>query len=171
MGLPQRGPVLVQEYWKEIPRGSLAWAIAEVPITDQHHADLSSVLAQLGGGFTLVASVKPGASGADLRAVAVAPNDEAAKSLTESVGTLLALFKAIEGESHPGGSDPDVKALVSSIEVIQQGNRAVLSASAPYAFLRKAVAQSPATAMPSLAPGGAAPPSTENSQKMRSPRK
>jgi hypothetical protein len=40
------------------------------------------------------------------------------------------------------GTDPDVKSFFESIEVKQEGDRAVLNAALPFGFLRKMLAES-----------------------------
>ena len=40
------------------------------------------------------------------------------------------------------GTDPDVKAFFESIQIKQEGDRAILNAAMPYGFLRKMLAES-----------------------------
>ena len=137
-GLPQRGPAMVQEFRSQIPLTAVAWTIARIkpgenPIMQKIYSPT------WGAGFTLVAAVAPSLTNGSiqLKANAMAGNDEAAKQLADNVSTLISLYQAIESSAQQGGGDPDVKAFVDSVKVEQQKDKAVLTATLPPAFLKK----------------------------------
>jgi hypothetical protein len=137
-GLPQRGPAMVQEFRNQIPLTAVAWTIARIkpgnnPIMQKIYSPTWGV------GFTLVAAVAPslGNGSIQLKASAIAGNEEAAKQLTDNFSTLISLYQAIESSAQQGGGDPDVKAFVDSVKVEQQKDRAVLTATVPDGFLKK----------------------------------
>ncbi len=137
-GLPQRGPAMVQEFRSQLPLTAVAWTIARIKPGD------SPILQKIysptwGAGFTLVAAVAPSLTtgSIELKAHAIAGNDEAAKQLADNVSTLISLYQAIESNAQQGGGDPDVKAFVDSVKVEQQKDKAVLTATLPPAFLKK----------------------------------
>ena len=137
-GLPQRGPAMVQEFRSQIPLTAVAWTIAHVKPGD--NPIMQKIYSPTwGAGFTLVAAVAPSLTNGtiQLKANAIAGNEEAAKQLADNVGTLISLYQAIEANAQQGGGDPDVKTFVDSVKVEQQKDKAVLTATLPPAFLRK----------------------------------
>jgi hypothetical protein len=137
-GLPQRGPAMVQEFRSQIPLTAVAWTIARIkpgenPIMQKIYSPT------WGTGFTLVAALAPSLTNGSiqLKANAMAGNEEAAKQLADNVSTLISLYQAIESNAQQGGGDPDVKAFVDSVKVEQQKDKAVLTATLPPAFLKK----------------------------------
>jgi hypothetical protein len=97
------------------------------------------------------------------RASAITESEEEAKHVTEQVGAFLNLFHTSEGAVGTSGPDPDVKAVFDSLKVEQQSDRAVLTATIPVGFIRKALAEGPATALSPPAP----PPSPEPKSSSR----
>ena len=163
-------PALVHDYYERVPWGSLAWAILRPEQT-------SSATAQLelpGGSFTVPAGMVVVASlrylgSIDLRAQAIAPNDEAARNFADRVGSFLSVFRTLES-AEAGGSDQDVKSFFDSLRVTVEGNRAELQATVPAGFLKKLVATAPAPALgqPATAPQNtAAPPASKPAPKAR----
>ena len=137
-GLPQRGPQMVQEFRHQIPLTAVAWTIARIKPGD--NPILQKIYSPTWGtGFTLVAAVAPSLTNGtiQLKANAIAGNEEAAKQLADNVSTLISLYQAIESSAQQSGGDPDVKAFVDSVKVEQQKDKAVLTATLPPAFLRK----------------------------------
>jgi hypothetical protein len=137
-GLPQRGPAMVQEFRTQIPLTAVAWTIARIKPGD--NPILQKIYSPTWGtGFTLVAAVTPSLTtgSIELKAHAIAGNEDAAKQLADNVSTLISLYQAIESNAQQGGGDPDVKAFVDSVKVEQQKDKAVLTATLPSAFLKK----------------------------------
>jgi hypothetical protein len=70
------------------------------------------------------------------------------------VSAYLNLFHAAENSVSTRGADPDVKAFFDSLHIERQGNRAVLTAAMPPAFLRKVVGE-PLQELPASSEGKA----------------
>jgi hypothetical protein len=137
-GLPQRGPAMIQEFRSQLPLTAVAWTIARIKPGD--NLILQKIYSpSWGTGFTLVAAVAPSLTtgSIELKANAMAGNEDAAKQLADNVSTLISLYQAIESNAQQGGGDPDVKAFVDSVKVEQQKDKAVLTATLPPAFLKK----------------------------------
>ena len=72
-----------------------------------------------------------------LRAEAWAGSDDDARAITDKANIFLTMFRSAEVSVGSAGSDADVKALFESLQVRQEGSRAVFSAVLPGAVLRK----------------------------------
>ena len=77
-----------------------------------------------------------------VRAEAFTANPEEARGVIDKVNVFVALTHTGENAVGMRGTDPDVKSFFESIEVRQEGNRAVLNAAMPLSFLRKMLAES-----------------------------
>ncbi len=92
------------------------------------------------------------------RAEAFTESDDEARQVTEKLGTFLNLFHTGEENLNPSGIDADVKAVIASIKVEPQKDRALLTATIPPDFLRKALAEGPAAMAPEPQPQPEPPP-------------
>ena len=81
-----------------------------------------------------------------LKAEAFTASEDDARTITDKASTFLTLFHAAEGSVTTQGVDPDVKTFFESLKVTQQKTRAVLTATVPPGFIRKAFAESPSLA-------------------------
>ena len=72
-----------------------------------------------------------------LRAEASTGSADDARAITDKANIFLTMFRSAEVSVGSAGSDADVKALFESLQVRQEGSRAVLSAVLPGAVLRK----------------------------------
>lgn len=132
-GLMASGPALVGDFYKEVPAGSMAWTIAH----SKHNLPLPNGLElAMPDGVTWVGSVRY-AGAVELKAQAIAANNDDAKKIVESLNTLLALFHSIQSSVKTQESDADVKRVFDSVQVTQQNNRALVTASVPTGFLEK----------------------------------
>jgi len=164
--LPSRGPVLVREYYKQVPLGSSAWAVLRLT-----NPDGQSVTLPLpnGIGFTLpkdtvtVASLRYLGS-IHFKAEAFTSSEADAKKLTDSASNFLTLFHSIEVSADPSGADKDVKTFFDSIKVEQNGTRSVLQADLPLGFIKKLVSEAPETAAPKVS---ASPPNKPAEKKAK----
>jgi hypothetical protein len=152
---PFGGPTIVAEHYKEIPLGSLVWAIARIPSAPAAggpagKGPVAGRSVPLPGGFellipsesTMVASVRV-LGAANARAEFITASDADAQHLVEQAGTFLNIFRAVQQSTQPKGSDADVKAVFDSLKVEQHNNRAVISASIPLGFLKKIFSEPP----------------------------
>jgi hypothetical protein len=74
-----------------------------------------------------------------LRVEEIAPNEAAAKTSADSIGTLLNFVRSAEDGAQAGAVDPDTKALLDSAQIEHHRDRAVLTASIPSGLLQKLV--------------------------------
>ena len=130
-----------------MPLGSLVWTIARIPANSapQDHGELllpGSWSSLLPRNSIVIASARP-VTDVRLRAQVITPNDTDAQRFTERVSAFLTLFRTIDISLDGGGPDPDVKKAFDSFDVKQEKNEAVLTATVPYAFFKKIVAETP----------------------------
>ena len=142
---PFGGPALLRQYYAQVPFASLAWAVFRI----QPRPDSTRIPNNLSFLFdrpaVVVASVRF-IRALHLRAVAFTGNDEEAQRLTEQLTTFLNLFRSLDQTTGPSGTDADVKAIFDSLHVEQQKDRALLTATVPVGFIRKALSEAPIVA-------------------------
>ena len=95
----------------------------------------------------VVASARP-IRALHIRVEAFTGSDDEARQATEKLGAFLNIFHSAELASSPQGTDGDVKAFFDSLKVEQEGQRAVLVATASADFLHKLVTAPPAELEP-----------------------
>lgn len=145
--LPFPGPALASQYYSRVPIGSIVWTIARPPAGggSEEHSELL-----VPGGWSgllprnsiVIASARP-LNDVHLRAMVLTPSEGEAERFAAQVNTYLALFKSLEISLDSGGPDKDVKAAFDSLEVHQDKNEAVLTATVPYAFFQKILKEPP----------------------------
>jgi len=142
--LPFLAPALVREHYKDVPFGSLAWAIGK------YSSSGNSTNLSLPGGFdiplpaqtTWVASLRYAGS-IELKAQALTASEEDARKVADTLGTLLSLFRSLQTNIETQGPDADVKNFFDSLQVTQEGSRAVLTANIPIGFVKKLAREAP----------------------------
>jgi hypothetical protein len=167
---PFGGPYLLRRYYRRVPLASLAFAILRVK--PEQMGSLGGV-----GGWSKLFS-KPAVAvisgrylrALHLRAEAFAESESDAQAITEKASTFLSLFHAAEGSVGTQGTDADVKTFFDSLKVERSGDRAVLTATVPPGFIRKALSEAPpepAAAKPAVpeGPDSAKPPSSKGRRK------
>jgi len=141
---PFGGPALLRQYYKHVPFASLAWGIFKVlPDNSSPAASGPLHLAFLFSRPAVVMASLRYLGTLHFRAVAYTDNDEEAKHVSEQVGTFLNLFHTAEITTASPGTDADVKALLDSVQIEQQKERAILTATVPTGFIRKALVEPP----------------------------
>ena len=105
----------------------------------------------------VIASARP-LNDVHLRADVLLQGEPEAEKFAAQVNTYLAVFKSLEISMDAGGPDKDVKAAFDSLEVHQDKSEAVLTATVPYAFFKKVMAEPPVQLSP--APQNPAPTET-----------
>jgi hypothetical protein len=154
-------PDMMRTHYRDVPIGSLLWAIARIGSAGESRSSAIS----LPGGYDLffpantviVASVRYLGS-INLRAQAFAPDEDAARRISDQLSAFLAVYRAIESASAEGG-DPDVKRFFDSVHVSQEDRRAELTASIPPGFVKKLLSEAPALPAATPRPTTPAPPS------------
>ncbi|HEY7617707.1 MAG TPA: hypothetical protein VH744_12950 [Terriglobales bacterium] len=154
---PFAGPALLRRYYKYVPLTSryvpfagLAWAIFRIdPEADKTAPGQPLGLSLLFTQPAVVVASLYELRGVQFRAEAFAGNESEAKAVTEKLGTFLTIFHAAESSAANKAADPDVKQFFDSLKVEQNGSRALLTASLPPGFIRKALAEPPPELTPS----------------------
>jgi hypothetical protein len=134
------GGALVHDHYRDVPFGSVVWAIFRPPVNASG--------AQLPGGSSLdflqdsvtVISVRYTGS-IRLKAEVISASENQAAQVLEAANTLRALASGASDSLSPGGTDKDVKAVFDNIEVQKTGSRTVLSVVIPQAFIQKMAAR------------------------------
>jgi hypothetical protein len=140
---PFGGPALLRQYYKEVPLASLGWAIFRI----DPNSGAASGTSLAGGAWSflfsrpavVVASARYLGS-VHLRAEALTSSAADAERLAGQLNTFLSLFHTAENTASAQGADADVKMFFDALRVGQYRNRAVLTATVPPGFLRKALA-------------------------------
>jgi len=150
--LPFPGPALVRDYYRRVPLGSIVWTIARTPaqFTMQDRNELlipGSWSSLLPKSSVVIASARP-LTDVHLRAQVITQDEAQARGFVDRLNTFLALFRTIDISMDGGGPDPDVKKAFDSLQVKQEKNEAVVTASVPFGFFRKIVSESPMEATP-----------------------
>jgi hypothetical protein len=148
IALPFGGPGLVQDYYKHVPLGSLAWGLMRIPAAPKDPRAARNL--SLPGGIdifvpsssTMVASIRFLTS-LDFKAEFFTASEEDAKHFVDQAQTFLALFQTIQSSAQLSGSDPDVKAVFNSFHFEQQKDRAILTADVPLGLIKKMFTESP----------------------------
>ena len=149
---PASGPSLVREHYRQVPLGSVAWALVRVPAQQGPSLSLPGgmeVPMRSLAGSTIVASARYLAA-LHLRVEALTPSESDALQLLEILKTFLALVRSAESSVTQGGADADVKSFFDSLKVEQHGSRVALTATVPQGFVRKALTPPPSP--PAAAP-------------------
>jgi hypothetical protein len=160
VALPFGGPPLVRQYYRRVPFGSLVWGIAH--LTNEQGKGTPLLLP---GGYdllfpseTVIVVSARYTTAIQVKAEAFTANPDLAKQLADQMGAFLVIFRGLEKSMSPGGTDADVKAFFDSLQIQQDKNRAVLSASMSQGFLRKVFAEPPVDAIAGATPESAPTP-------------
>lgn len=137
-GLPFVSPALVSRYYREVPFGSLAWAIAKLGSSSTG----SNV--NLPGGLGLpipaqtvwVGSLRY-AGTLELKVQALSSSEDDARKIADMLGTFLSVFRAAQTTIGTQAKDRDVNEVFDSLQVTQEGTHTVLTATVPLRVIRK----------------------------------
>jgi hypothetical protein len=167
---PFGGPALVRRYYKRVQLASPMWLIARVEPSAPAFGGWSAIFPKPAD-LAVSASYNPlhlplRAGVLHLRAEAWAGSDEDARNITDKLNVFLAMFHSAEASVGSPGSDPDLKALFDSLQVRQEGNRAVLHAILTAGVFRK-LQESPAEMSAPEMPETSAQPSNVQPSKVR----
>ena len=169
---PFGGPSLLRRYYKQLPFGSLAWAIMSNP-EQMEQGQLGQTLLPPGYGQVLSGSVIV-ASARFLRAIhiradAFYQDQERASQLAEKTGALLTIFHGLQPTiTATGPSDKDVKTFFDSLKLEQDKGRVTLTATVPLDFIKKVFAEPPPEAIaPAAQPTPQAPPPAPKKKHLR----
>jgi hypothetical protein len=145
---PFAGPWLLRRFYGKVPLASLSFAILRVQPGMGSFGGLGSWSLLFPKPAVAVVSARY-LRALHLRAEAFTNSDADAQSITEKTAAFLSIFHAAEGSVGPHGTDADVKSFFDSLKVEQSGDRAILTATVPPGFLKKALSEAtPATTPP-----------------------
>ena len=138
---PFGGPAFLRRYFKRVQLASPFWLVARVEPSSPGFDSWSAVFPRPAD-LVVSASYNPlhlplRAGVLHLRAEASAGTDDDAHQIVDKVNVFLAMSRNAELSVGAPGSDADVKAAFDSVQVRQEGSRAVLSAVLPGGVLRK----------------------------------
>jgi len=138
---PFGGPAFLRKYYKRVQLASPVWLIAKVQPSAPEFQSLSAVFTKPSD-LVVSASFNPlhlplRTGALHLRAEACTGSDEDAHDITDRAATFLSMFHSAEVSVGAPGTDADVKALFDSLQVRQEGSRAVLYATIPTGVFRK----------------------------------
>jgi hypothetical protein len=142
---PFGGPAFLRRYYKRVQLASPVWLVARIQPSAAEFGGWDAVFPKpadlvISLSFNpLHLPLHPGAL--HLRAEAQTSSGDDARAISDKLGIVLNMFHTAEEGSR--GNDPDVKAAFDSLQVHQDGDRAVLSATLPPGFLHKMLSESP----------------------------
>ena len=127
-------PHLFENYYSDVPFASAMWAIIRVPSSAVPASASSGLNLNFLKNSVTIVSVRYTGS-LRLRGEFIAENQADASRIFQAVNGLLAMSKLAGG---PGQNDPDVTAMMNSIEVTQNGNQVVVGIVVPQEVIQKA---------------------------------
>jgi hypothetical protein len=155
---PFGGPWLLRKFYQQVPLASLSFAILRVKPEMSSFGGLGSWSLLFPKPAVAVISARY-LRALHLRAEAFTDSESDARAITEKTAAFLSLFHAAEGSVGAHGTDPDVRTFFDSLKVEQAGNRAILTATVPPGFLRKALSEASPDPGATAAPPKEPPPS------------
>jgi len=158
---PFGGPALLRHYYKRVQLASPIWIVAHVEPQAPGFESWSSVFPKPAD-LVVSASANPlhlplRAGVLHLRAEASAGSEEDARNITNKVALFLTMFHSAEASVGSPGSDADVKTLFDSLQVREEGSRAVLVATVPIGIFHKLMESPEQIPAPAEAPPPAKP--------------
>ena len=172
---PFGGPSLLRRFYKEVPLASLSFAILQVKPAAMNSLEAFGSWSVLFPKPAVVVISARYLRAVHLKAEAFSDSEGDAQSIVDKVTTFLTLFHAAEGSVGNHGTDADVKAFFDSLKVERSQDRAILTATVPQGFIKKALADAPTDAAPAAAaqpapqPPASATPTPRQSGKPKKP--
>jgi len=159
---PFGGPAFLRKYYKRVQLASPVWLVAKIQPSVPEFRSLSAIFTKPSD-LVVSASFNPlhlplRTGALHLRAEASTGNDEDAHDITDRAATFLSMFHSAEVSVGAPGSDADVKALLDSLQVRQEGSRAVLYATIPTGVFRKMLESPPDVPVPDSSSSSAVKP-------------
>jgi hypothetical protein len=138
---PFGGPAFLRKYYKQVQLASPVWLVARVEPSAPGFESWSSIFPKTAD-LVISASYNPlhlplRAGVLHLRAEASTGSPDDARAITDKANGFLTMFRSAEVSVGSAGTDADVKAVFESLQVRQEGSRAVLSAVLPSGVFRK----------------------------------
>jgi hypothetical protein len=167
---PFGGPWLLRRYYREVPLASLSFAVLRVRPAVMNSIDGLAGWSLLFPKPAVVVISARYLRALHLQAKAFTASEGDAQAIVDKATTLVALFHAAEGSVGTHGSDADVKAFFDSLKVQRSRDQAVVTATVPPGFIKKALAEAPSDeALPAAQPPPAPAPPSAHPAKPRKP--
>jgi len=166
---PFGGPALLRKYYKRVQLASPVWLVARVEPSAPGFESWSPVFPKPAD-LVISASYNPlhlplRSGVLHLRAEASTGSADDARAVADKANVFLTMFRSAEVSVGSAGTDADVKAVFESLQVRQEGSRAVLSAILPSSVFRKLGGSTDQTF--DAAPPNGAPPAAARTGKAR----
>lgn len=138
---PFSGSSLLSAHYRDVPLLSSAWAIGHIglPFSDRGYISVFGLQLPLTEDTTFVASLRYLGT-LHLRIEEFAPSEADAARTSQSLSTLLGLFKSIQQAQPRASNDAALLRLTDSIKIEQDNDRAVLTANVPLSLLKELTA-------------------------------
>jgi hypothetical protein len=141
---PFGGPSLLRKYYKYVPISeryfsftSLGWSVFRVdPAAGPAAAGPFGMSFLFSKPAVIVASVQHIGT-VNFKAEAITDDEDEAKRVANQVNTYLTISQSAEETVGKAGPDPDIKQIFTSLEIKQNGDRAVLTAKIPPNLIHK----------------------------------
>jgi hypothetical protein len=145
---PFSGSSLLSARYRDVPAFSSAWAIGHIglPFSDRGYISVFGLQLPLPEDTTFVASLRYLGS-LHLRIEQIAPTDADAVHASETLGTLLNLFRSVQqaqAQLQPRAPDVAFREMTDSMKIERHKDRAVLTANIPLELVKQLA--TPATA-------------------------
>jgi hypothetical protein len=144
---PFSGSSLLSARYRDVPAFASAWAIGHIglPFSERGYISILGLQLPLPEDTTFVASLRYLGT-LHLRIEQVAPSDADASHATETLNTLLGLFRTVQqtqAQMQPSPSDAAFREMTDSMKVEQHKDRAVLTANIPLELVKQLAASAP----------------------------
>jgi hypothetical protein len=141
---PFSGSSLLAARYRDVPLLSSAWAIGHVglPFSERGRITVFGLQLPLPEDTTFVASLRVGLGALHMRIEQIAPTEQDAARSALALDSLLHIFQAIQPKIEAQSDDADAQAtrdFISSIQIEQHKEHAVLTANLPIQLLKKLV--------------------------------
>jgi hypothetical protein len=141
---PFSGSSLLAARYRDVPLLSSAWAIGHIglPFSERGRITVFGLQLPLPEDTTFVASLRVGLGALHLRIEQIAPTEQDAARSALALDSLLHIFQAIQPKIEAQSDDADAQAtrdFISSIQIEQHKEHAVLTANLPIQLLKKLV--------------------------------
>ena len=166
---PFAGPSLLRKYYRRVPLASLSFGIFRIePEQMTSLGGIASWSLLFPKPAVLVISGRY-LRALHLRAEAFTDSHADAQAIADKASTFLTLFHAAEGSVGTHGTDPDVKAFFDSLKIEHSGDSAILTASVPPGFIKKALSEAPAEETQPAGPVAPTSPGAPSSSRTSKP--
>lgn len=141
---PFAGSSLLRARYRDVPLLSPVWAIGHIglPFSNRGYISVFGLQLPLAADTTFVASLRY-VTALHLRIVEYAPNETTAAQTTQTLNTLLNLFRSIQQNQPTNPNDAALLQMTNSIKIEQHGTDSVLTANVPIDLIKQLTAAPP----------------------------